>query len=210
MNKEITAKLITKQNEKMEVIKLRYRVYCQEFGWRNLNQLGVEVDQYDQQAIYFGAFCENKLVGTMRLVRRPGTFMVDPGKEYFGIGNGLDLRMDMDTAELSRLAVDPEFRTTSSHLGTKFGAVTIEIYRAVYQFCLQNGIRYLYIGSTNRMLRIVQYQLCPFDFLPREMEMEDGCIIQIACLDWRKFEEFNQHKRGFLLDYFRFLDIKAA
>lgn len=68
---ELTIRQATTRKQIKEIQSLRYRVYCAELGWidsEKYNNDGLEVDEYDEHSIHFGAYFKGKLVGTVRLI----------------------------------------------------------------------------------------------------------------------------------------------
>ncbi|NMC75460.1 MAG: PEP-CTERM/exosortase system-associated acyltransferase [Geobacteraceae bacterium] len=95
-----------------EVYRLRYKVYCDEWGFEKPEDHpgGLEIDEYDRHSVHMGAFCREsgRLIGTIRLILN--------SELGFPIEKHCTLTADLsgltrDTiAEISRLAVSKEFR----------------------------------------------------------------------------------------------------
>jgi N-acyl amino acid synthase of PEP-CTERM/exosortase system len=95
-----------------EVYRLRYKVYCEEWGFEKAEDHlgGLEFDEYDEHSVHLGAFSSDSgdLIGTIRLILN--------SEIGFPIENHCTFDTDQPyleknrLAEISRLAVSKEFR----------------------------------------------------------------------------------------------------
>lgn len=96
----------------VEVYRLRYKVYCEEWGFehRDDHPGGLEQDEFDSCSVHLGAFSrENgQLVGTMRLIRASDRGF--PIEHHCRITADLSALPKERTGEISRLAISKEFR----------------------------------------------------------------------------------------------------
>ncbi len=102
------------ESELMEKIyRLRFEVYCRECGFINEEDYpnGLEMDEYDKQAVHFAAFnTDEEIVGTLRLIL--------PGKMNFPIEKHCpQIKIDKNLipgsitfAEISRLVISKKLR----------------------------------------------------------------------------------------------------
>lgn len=94
------------------IYRLRYRVVLEE-GWAKAEDYpdGLECDNYDDQAIHIGAWEDNTLVATMRLVF-PSLSQALPTESAF------DIRIEpyQKIVDCSRAIVAPEYRNHSREL----------------------------------------------------------------------------------------------
>lgn len=96
----------------LEVFKLRYKVYCDEWGFEKPEDHpeGLESDEYDQHSVHLGAFCQDsgKLIGTIRLILNSELgFPIENHCTLTTSGLAIDRN---NIAEISRLAVSKDFR----------------------------------------------------------------------------------------------------
>jgi N-acyl amino acid synthase of PEP-CTERM/exosortase system len=95
-----------------EVYRLRYKVYCEEWGFEKPEDHpgGMETDEYDQHSVHLGAFSrENgQLIGTIRLILN--SELGFPIEKHCTITADMSLINRNKIAEISRLAVSKEFR----------------------------------------------------------------------------------------------------
>ena len=187
-----------------QAYRLRHRIFCEELGWVQPDESGLEVDTYDhdEKTVCFGVFDgEGSLKACLRLIPtiRPTmledifSFLIGPGHEY---------RKDAHTAEISRLCVAPEARKGS--VQGNFGAhhVSMLLYKGVYNWCLQNGVRSLYLVVDEKVHRLLKAGGFPCELLGEGREMPDGVKAVAALMDWREFEFRNFVKRPRLLQWF--------
>lgn len=110
--------------------RIRYRVYCDEFGYEDPNHFPDEMerDEYDQQSLHCVVIHRSGIpAGSVRLVptanEQPLPFEKHCGRsidQAFVAGLGLDRDR---TCEISRLAVDGAFRRRAGEAATRFGEV---------------------------------------------------------------------------------------
>lgn len=101
---------IASGKELEEVFRLRYKVYCEEWGFERPEDhpKGVETDEYDEHSIHFAALRDGQLVGTVRMILN--------SEKGFPIEKHCKIDVDLSTldrdkiCELSRLAISKEYR----------------------------------------------------------------------------------------------------
>ena len=95
-----------------DVFKLRYKVYVEEWGFERPEDhpLGIESDDYDDQAIHVAAIRRQNasLIGSARLIMPSG--MGFPIEEHMRIERSIPGYVRDTTCEISRLAVSKEYR----------------------------------------------------------------------------------------------------
>jgi N-acyl amino acid synthase of PEP-CTERM/exosortase system len=101
---------ITEQAELRKVFKLRYRSYCEEWGFEKPEDHpgGIEYDEYDKYSVHFAATKNSDhLIGTIRLILN--------SEKGFPIENHCKIDEDLShldrnkLAEISRLAISKEY-----------------------------------------------------------------------------------------------------
>ena len=114
MQSGLTVSRVEDAREREKVFRLRYKVYCQEWGFEKHedNPKGMETDRYDSHSVHFSAkINEGDIVGTIRLIL--------DSPEGFPIENNCDLEIRGDKiprerlAEISRLAISRDCRRRS-------------------------------------------------------------------------------------------------
>lgn len=130
--KYFRVKLATTEKLRNDVYGIRYRVYCEEFGFENPSEFpnGLESDEYDAQSIHclVEHISSGQPAGCVRMVptleHSPDAPL--PLEKYCAHSLDKDfingLKLDRSTiCEISRLAVDARFRRRPGETTTRFG-----------------------------------------------------------------------------------------
>ncbi len=168
------------------VFSLRYRVYCLDRGFLPANDYpdGLEIDKFDRQSTHFCAFDrQERVIGSVRLVRA-STATPFPFQEHCEIlDTGIVLPPPAECAEVSRLVIDRHFlrRANDGPEGmpiappegspervperrTQRPEIVLGLYREMYRYSRQNGIRYWYAAMERSLARaLMRFQ---FEFRP--------------------------------------------
>jgi acyl homoserine lactone synthase len=188
---------IGSEKEYLQAYRLRHQVFCETLGWVPPNPTGLEIDRYDSFATLLGLFSEeNNLMGLIRLLPPDRPFMLE--EEFSDLmAPGYRIRKEVDTAEISRLAIAPSAkeRGLSSHY------LNI-LLKGLYQWALVNEIRYSYLEVEKRFWRILQFlgflstPIGPVKSLPPA-----GANSMAAILDWEAFRFHNRNRQPEFLDW---------
>lgn len=107
----IQFKRITREDELIEVYKLRYKVYCEEWGFEKPedHQGGLETDEFDKHSIHFiGIDDKHQAIATVRIILNSEKGF--PFEKHCKIDVDLS-NLNRDKAgEISRLAISKEYR----------------------------------------------------------------------------------------------------
>ena len=142
--------LITKE-EMTQAYQLRHRVFSERLRWVPERADRLEADVYDAWSTAIGVFNNRKdLLGLVRMTHAPVPFMLESEFSACFVGRH-QVRKETDTAEITRLAIDPEIadRGLSARLMKT-------VFKGMYQWCLQHEIRYTYMVVEHRLLKVVQ------------------------------------------------------
>ncbi len=199
---ELLVKKLDRGHEKILNHQLRYRIFCQELGWVPQNESYLEIDEYDDHAVCFGVFDqEGQLLASMRLIKPEVPFMLE--KEFsMMVDPSHQIRKEQDTVEISRLCVAPEARTDTIAGNFGVSSLALLLYKGGYQWCLANGIRYLYSVMEKNIYRLNRARGFPFELVGEPVMMPDGVEAVATILDWRKFEKISATKRPKVLQWF--------
>jgi len=128
-----SVQLATTDEERAHAYSIRYRVYCEEFGYENPANFPdqMERDEYDDRSLHCLIMHRSGMpAGCVRLVPTDGDIETDPLPFEKYCGDSVDSEfvgsLDLDRAqvcEISRLAVDGAFRRRSGEAKTRFGEV---------------------------------------------------------------------------------------
>ena len=180
---------------------LRHKVFAQELRWVPLSDDGLEHDAYDAQAKQFGVFRDRKILSYLRLVSPEHRYMLE--KEFRSLVSPVhDIRKAPDTREVSRLCVSFDERGTKVRTPIGSMGVSMLLYRQVYQWCVPNKVRYLYLVVEYKVLRLLKMFGFPCVLVGEPTRMPDGVVAAAAIMDWREFEAKNLLSRPELLDWF--------
>lgn len=129
--------------------RLRGFVFGEKLKWIDADSQSGDIDAYDQFAIHFGVLEKNDVIAYGRLIPGEEQFMIE--HDFSPLVEGIRIRKGCDSAEISRLVISDDFR------GTLAGEVLQAfLYRAMYRWALNNGMRYWYIVVTPGYFRKLQ------------------------------------------------------
>lgn len=149
-----------------EVFRLRYKVYCDEWGFERPEDHpgGIEQDTFDAHSVHFAAIRKDdgKLIGTSRIIL--DSSLGFPIEEHCQINEDIVKADKKHWAEISRLAVSKEFRKRAGdnsiykddemHVQevnnpfhekrTNENQIVIGLYRCIYLESMERGLTHLY------------------------------------------------------------------
>lgn len=149
-----------------EVYKLRYKVYCEEWGFERPEDHpgGVERDDFDAHSVHFVAIRkeDRKLIGTTRIIFH--SKLGFPIEEHCHINGAILKSNKAHWGEISRLAVSKELRKRANDnsiyknedplihdMNSPFqekrkfeNQIVIGLYRCIYRESLESGLTHLY------------------------------------------------------------------
>lgn len=155
--------------------KLRFEVYCQECGFLPAADYpgGRERDGYDAQSAHFCSFnLAGELVGYVRLVRA-GAAQTFPFQNNCQLASPTAARPNAaDSAEISRLmvrhdyrrrrhdilsgvSVQPDAATPGHEKRRDTPQILLSLYRQMYVYSLQHGIRHWYAAMEPALARVL-------------------------------------------------------
>ena len=175
-----------------DACRLRHEVFCDELWWREPNADGLETDAYDTFAEHLGVYTVwQELIATVRIVNAIYPMVIE--KDFSGrVGAKYMIRKEQDTAEISRLALKKEYRSSSANLLPL-------IHSFIYHHLRNRGIRYTYAVVDKR--HYAQLNQTGFDCWRIGRIQECGRGKALACLvDWVDFPK----------NYHQFIDIDAV
>jgi N-acyl amino acid synthase of PEP-CTERM/exosortase system len=150
----------------MEVFRLRYKVYCEEWGFERPEDHpgGIERDAFDEHSVHFVALRKDnqKLIGTTRIILPSASGF--PIEAHCQIDEQVLSCDKTHWGEISRLAVSKEFRKRAgddsiyqdeapqpNDLESPFkerrkneNQIVVGLYRCIYRESLERGMTHLY------------------------------------------------------------------
>jgi len=199
---EFLVKVLESKEELRQAYHLRHRVFAETLKWVPERQDQLESDVYDAWSACIGLFSnEEQLLGMVRMTPAPLPFMLE--SEFSGCLVGPHrVRKQLDTAEITRLAVDPMI--TDRGLSAKLMRT---IFKGMYHWTLANGIRYTYLVVESRLLRVVQRIGWPCQAISAPVALPPADVLSVAALlDLEEFRSTSALKRPDMLKWLQATD----
>lgn len=166
----------------MQAFKLRYDVYCLERNYLPAENYpdGIERDEFDAKSAHFSEFDEaGNIVGYVRLVRAAELSGFPFVRHTGAMFAQAIIPEASESAEISRLIVHPELRRRRKEAefegeilvqdagierarGTESHDILSRMYRQMYVYSLQTGIRYWYAAMELVLARSLRQMCFPF------------------------------------------------
>lgn len=118
---------------------LRAQVFCKELQWVAASANQLEMDEFDHTTVTLGVVVKGVLVGCLRVHPYWESWMACT--VFHSVTPSTDIQKSA-TCEVSRLAVDPRYRS-QKFIGNR--RVSDLIYQCLYAFCVVNGIHTSYM-----------------------------------------------------------------
>jgi acyl homoserine lactone synthase len=177
--------------------RLRHKVFAESLKWVPETDDRQEVDLYDLWGTTVGLVRnDGAVVGVARILPSSGQFMLE--KEFGALlPTGYHVRKTSDTAEITRLAVDPEVRDRG--LSSK---MMLALLKGVYQWAVENDIRYYYLEVEHRFFRSLRALGFPCEMIGEPVVLPPAGASSVAALyDMVRFDEENAIKKPQLLNW---------
>lgn len=189
---------LSSRDDQLKAGRLRHEVFCQNLKWVSPCADGLEIDKHDPFSIQIGVFAvEDELLGVFRFLPPSRPFMLE--YEFAPLlASDYRVRKDWDTAEVTRFAVAPDLRQR----GISPGHISKLMYKGMYQWSLENDVRYIYVAVEKRFWRALVIAGYPYKLIgPVTMLPPAGAESVAAILDWEDFRSENKRKRATFLDW---------
>lgn len=177
--------------------RLRHKVFAESLKWVPRTDDREEIDLYDLWGTTLGLVrADGAVVGMARLIPSSGPFMLE--KEFGALlPAGYQIRKSSDTAEITRLAIDPEIRDKG--LSSK---IMLVLLKGVYQWAVENDIRYYYLEVEHRFFRTLRALGFPCEMLGEPVMLPPAGASSVAALyDMVRFDEENAIRKPRLLNW---------
>jgi N-acyl-L-homoserine lactone synthetase len=194
---EFLVKELESEEELRQAYHLRHRVFAEKLQWVPERKDRLESDTYDAWSTSIGLFSsQQQLLGIVRMTPSPFQFMLE--SEFSGCLVGSHrVRKELDTAEITRLAVDPTI--TDWGLSAKLMRT---IFKGMYHWTLANNIRYTYLVVESRLLRVVQRIGWPCAAIGAPVALPPANVLSVgALLDLDEFRSAAASKRPEMLQW---------
>lgn len=180
---DLFVRTLSDEEELKASYRLRHQVFAERLQWVKKSDDGIEVDSYDAFATSVGLFDnDHYLRGVFRMVNPPSPFMLESEFRACILPN-CDIRKERDTAEITRLAIDP----TLTDRGLSIRLMQV-LFKGVYQWSMQNEIRFLYMVVEKRFLRVLRGMGFTCEAVSPAVSLPPAGALSIAAvLDWKQF-----------------------
>lgn len=181
----LLVKTLSDEQDLSASYRLRHQVFADRLQWVAKSDDELEVDAYDAFATSVGLFDEErKLRGVFRMVSPPYPFMLESEFRACLLPN-CEIRKECDAVEITRLALDPTL--TDKGLSIRLMQV---LFKGVYQWSMQNEVRYLYMVVEKRFLRVLRGMGFSCEAISPAVSLPPAGALSIAALlDWTQFHE---------------------
>jgi acyl homoserine lactone synthase len=194
---EFLIKTLETKEELTQAYRLRHRVFAEKLRWVPQTEDGQEMDMYDLWGSSIGLLDgEGSLHGLARLLPSSGPFMIEQDLRLL-LPPHHSLRKESDTAEITRLAIDPEIndKGLSSRL-------MLTLIKGIYHWAMNQSVRYLYLEVDHRFFRILNAMSIPADPLGPPIALPPAGTLSIAAtMDIVKCEQVLGRKRPAVMDW---------
>lgn len=194
---EFLVKTLETKEEMTQAYQLRHRVFAERLRWVPERADRLEADVYDAWSTSIGVFAdETNLLGLVRMTHGPFPFMLESEFSACLVGDH-HVRKETDTAEITRLAVDPAIadRGLSARLMKT-------IFKGMYQWCLLHDVRYTYMVVEHRLLRVVQRMGWPCHAIGEPVALPPAEVLSIGgLLDLDEFRSQASACRPVMLEW---------
>lgn len=192
---DFVVKTLSTKEEMLQAYQLRHRVFAEQLKWVPETADRQEMDMYDLWGVTVGVFgSDGVLLGMGRLLPASGEFML--GNEFGALlPRDYVVRKEQDTAEITRLAVNPDVKDPK--LSSR---VMLAVLKGIYQWAVENEIRYYYLEVEHRFLRALRMLGFPCEPIGPVVKLPPAGAEAVAALyDMARFDEENSMRRpGFL------------
>jgi len=195
----LLVKTLCDEEELKASYRLRHKVFAERLQWVATSQDSIEIDSYDAFATSVGLFDSNHhLRGVFRMITPPYPFMLESDFKRCLLPP-CEIRKERDTAEITRLTIDPSL--TERGLSIRLMQV---LFKGVYQWSMQNQIRFLYMVVEKRFLRVLRGMGFTCEPVSPAVSLPPAGALSIAAiLDWKKYQDTCSEKQR---SFFHWID----
>ncbi|MDR4463403.1 MAG: GNAT family N-acetyltransferase [Nitrospira sp.] len=190
-------KTVETRDEMIQAYHLRHRVFAERLKWVPERADRLESDVYDAWSTSIGVFDDDsRLLGLVRMTQAPVPFMLESEFSACLVGQHR-VRKEVDTAEITRLAVDPSIKDRGLS-----ASLMKAIFKGMYQWCLLHDVRYTYMVVEHRLLKVVQRMGWPCRPIGEAVALPPAEVLSIGgLLDLDEFRAQATTCRPAMLDW---------
>ena len=194
---DLVVKTLSTSEELAKAYRLRHQVFAETLRWVPPTEDGQEMDMYDLWGTSIGLVRhDGTLLGLARLLPASGEFMLERDLRML-LPQGHVLRKEQDTAEITRLALDPAIRDKSLS-----GRLMLTLIKGINQWALVHDVRYFYLEVEHRFFRVLHALGIPCDPLGLPVALPPAGALSIAAtMDIMKCEKVLAQRRPQLMEW---------
>lgn len=194
---DLVVKTLSTSEELAKAYRLRHKVFAETLRWVPPTEDGQEMDMYDLWGTSIGLVRHNEtLLGLARILPASGEFMLERDLRML-LPQGHVLRKEQDTAEITRLALDPAIRDKSLS-----ARLVLTLIKGIYQWALVHDVRYFYLEVEHRFFRVLNALGIPCDPLGPPVALPPaGALSVAATMDIMKCEKVLAQRRPQLMEW---------
>lgn len=194
---DLVVKTLSTRDELEKAYRLRHKVFAETLQWVSPTEDRKEMDMYDLWGTTIGLVSHDEtLLGLARLLPASGEFMLERDLRML-LPQGHVIRKERDTAEITRLALDPAIRDKGLS-----ARLMLTLIKGIYQWALVHDVRYFYLEVEHRFLRVLLALGIPCDPLGLPVALPPaGALSVAATMDIMKCENVFAQKRPQLMEW---------
>lgn len=194
---DLVVKTLSTSDELAKAYRLRHKVFAETLRWVSPTADGQEMDMYDLWGTSIGLVRpDEQLLGLVRILPASGEFMLERDLRVL-LPQGHVIRKERDTAEITRLALDPAIKDKglSSRL-------MLTLIKGIYQWALLHDVRYFYLEVEHRFFHVLHVLGIPCDPLGLPVALPPaGALSVAATMDIVQCENILTQKRPQLMKW---------
>ena len=194
---DLVVKTLSTSEELAKAYRLRHKVFAETLRWVPPTEDGQEMDIYDLWGTSIGLVGHNEtLLGLARILPAAGEFMLERDLRML-LPQGHVLRKEQDTAEITRLALDPAIRDKSLS-----ARLLLTLIKGIYHWALVHNVRYFYLEVEHKFFRVLNALGIPCDPLGPPVALPPaGALSVAATMDIMKCEKVLTQRRPQLMEW---------
>lgn len=194
---EFVVKTLEEPAELRQAYQLRHRVFAETLRWVPPTEDGQEMDMYDLWGQSIGILDrEGKLQGLARLLPSAGPFMLEHDLRLLLPPDHI-IRKERDTAEITRLAIDPDIKDRGLS-----ARLLLTMVKGIYHWAMAHDVRYLYLEVDYRFFRVLNAMAISCDPLSPPVALPPANTLSIAgIMDIVRCEEILGRKRPQVMEW---------
>lgn len=218
---KLTPSLI-KKNEAVEINRIyqfRYKCYSIDTDWRPKNDIGMDYDIYDENAIHLVMYMPgqelilssgnkyvtreiatyHRIIPRLSKTGQSNTFLIENEYENAMSSNKISIVNTPEVGEISRLCIHKNKVRDMLRTKNLKQNFMMSQYRFTYQACMFFGIKHLYFASTRHIIENGRKRGFPIHRMMPLVKLKNGDEIEFVQMHW---DEFNDRAPDEVVEWF--------